>query len=147
MTTPQKILFFLNEYKDYDEKAFYGIAILAVLWELYIISNSRQVYAFLKVLKYKSNLIENEDKVKLTYTEAMYGILHGAYCGWLGCGFFSIHFPVFIFLVLCEFFQIRRTYRWMIINSLMSCSLLSFVFVNKLFLHYDLLNYLRHLIH
>lgn len=145
--TTQEILSALNENKESEEKIFYSISILAVLWELYIISNSRQVYAFLKVLYYKSSLMENEKKVNLTTTEAVYGILNGSYWGWLACGFFSINCPIFVFLLLCEFFEIRRTYRGMIINSLLSCSLLSFIFVNKFFLHYDLIIYLRNLIH
>lgn len=113
---------------------FYFIAIIPIIWEIFVFVNPKKVATFISILREKSKY--NLTEKNYTNTEKAFSILNLGYMVWTIAGLFSSQWVLFIFLTILGIMP-KKHYITIWIDSLISLGLLIFIILNVYHLHID----------
>ncbi len=114
---------------------FYFFSIIPLLWEMYVLLNTKTIHNRSKAMKPKTKWGEYED------IEKGYILWNWLYFMWGFTGLFTFQWIIFLFLLVISFIPIKHyIQRW--IMSLISLLVVLFILINVYHLHINPTSYL-----
>lgn len=117
---------------------FFFFALIAILYEVWCITNCRRLSRFAQELK---SLKKNDGKVQVNSKHSAFIICQFLYCGWALVGLFSSQWIVFLVLItlgMTSFLSFSKKPAFIVLDSIITLGSLVFAILNAFHLHIPL---------